>query len=231
MTAAFFITGTDTGVGKTLAAVALLEKARAAGLTTAAVKPVAAGCERLQAGLRNGDALDLQRAISLALPYEQVNPVALAPPVAPHIAAREEGVPVTAAGLADHCRRIQGLGADLMLVEGAGGWRVPLNDGETLADLARLLGLPVILVVGIRLGCINHALLTAEAIRADGLPLAGWIANAVDPAMSRYPDNVAALEQRLQCPLLGEIPFMDAPSGARAAAALALPLLSPGQVR
>lgn len=231
MTSAFFITGTDTGVGKTLAAVALLEKARASGLTTAAVKPVAAGCERQQAGLRNGDALDLQRAISLALSYEQVNPVALAPPVAPHIAAREAGVSVTAAGLADHCRHIQGLGVDLMLVEGAGGWRVPLNDDETLADLARLLGLPVILVVGVRLGCINHALLTAEAIRADGLALAGWIANAVDPAMSRYPDNVATLAQRLPCPLLGEIPFMDTPSGARAADALALPLLSPGQVR
>lgn len=231
MTSTFFIAGTDTGVGKTLAAVALLEKARAAGLTTAAVKPVAAGCERHREGLRNSDALDLQRAMTLALSYDQVNPVALAPPVAPHIAAREAEVPVTAAGLAEHCRRVQGLGADLLLVEGAGGWRVPLNDDETLADLVRLLGLPVILVVGIRLGCINHALLTAEAIRADGIPLAGWIANTVDPAISRYRDNVEALAQRLQGPLLGEIPFMDAPSGARGADALTLPLLSPGQVR
>jgi dethiobiotin synthetase len=223
MTRRYFVTGTDTGVGKTLVAAGLLAKAARQGLTTAAVKPVAAGCEESPGGLRNDDALMLREAMTLDLPYETVNPVALAPAIAPHIAAREAGRHMGVAALAGHCRNVFERHADLTLVEGAGGWRVPLNDRETLADLARELALPVILVVGMRLGCINHALLTAEAIRNDGLPLAGWVANRVDASMSRYRDNLATLARHLPAPLLGEVPYLSDSDPRRVAEYLRLP--------
>ena len=178
MTRTYFVTGTDTEVGKTAVSCALLEAARRAGRSTAAVKPVAAGCDSEG---RNEDALALQQSISMSLPYAQINPVALQPAIAPHIAAEQAGRRLQADRLAGLCRGVMGLGADLVLIEGAGGWRVPLGPRETFADIAINLQVDVILVVAMRLGCINHALLTAEAISRDGLRLAGWVANQPGP--------------------------------------------------
>ncbi len=222
---AFFVTGTDTGVGKTLVSAGLLLAARARGLETAALKPVAAGCEATAAGLRNEDALLLQSVISRPLAYEQINPVALEPAIAPHIAALQARRSLSVDRLAGFCRGVLGE-ADFTLVEGAGGWRVPLNAAETLADLARVLRLPVILVVGIRLGCINHALLTAEAVLRDGLTLAGWVANRIDPDMPCQDENIASLVQRLPAPLLGELPWLSQADPALAAQALGADALS-----
>lgn len=204
----FFVTGTNTGVGKTLVTSALLCAARQQGLRTIGLKPVAAGCELTEEGLCNEDALALQAQSSLPLSYAQINPVALAPAIAPHIAAARENRRLSADRLAGFCRGSMMLPSDLLLVEGAGGWRVPLNERETFADLVKILQLPVILVVGMELGCINHALLTAEAIRRDGLELAGWVANSVTPEMDCYEGNLASLQQRLDCPLIAELPFL-----------------------
>lgn len=204
---AFFITGTDTDVGKTVIGAGLLFAAKQRGLTTAALKPVAAGCAQTAAGLRNDDALMLQSVITQNLSYEQINPIAFAPAIAPHIAAQQSNRRLAVDRLAGFCRGVLGT-ADVTIVEGAGGWRVPLNNVETLADLARVLQLPVIMVVGIRLGCINHALLTAEAIARDGLPLAGWVANCVDVNMPYIDENISTLQQRLPTPFLGKVPWM-----------------------
>ena len=224
----FFIAGTDTDVGKTLVACALLEKARQEGLVTAAIKPVAAGCEQTPNGLRNDDALQLQQAMTLDLLYEQVNPVALEPAIAPHIAAEQVQKRLRVAQLSGFCRGVMMQRSDLLLVEGAGGWRVPLNSVETLADLAKDLQLPVILVVGMKLGCINHALLTAEAIARDGLPLAGWVANGVSE-MSAYQENLNTLKHLLPAPCLGIVPALDKVSALAAAVYLDLTPLSLGQ--
>lgn len=204
----FFVAGTDTGVGKTYVATLLLRAFAAQGKTTLGLKPVAAGCMPTAEGLRNDDALALMAAATVKLSYAQVNPVALVAPVAPHIAAAQENRRLRVAQLAGLVRgaTMQGR-ADITLVEGAGGWRVPLNEGETLADLARELQLPVILVVGLRLGCINHALLTAEAIRRDGLVLAGWVANGIDPAMAARQENIATLRALLPAPCIGALSF------------------------
>lgn len=204
----FFVTGTDTGVGKTLVAAALLYAGNRQGLKTAAIKPVAAGCELGGDGLFNEDALILQAAASIKMPYQQINPVALAPAIAPHIAAQEVGQRLSASRLAGFCRGVLMQGADLTVIEGAGGWRVPLNERETFADIARELQTPVILVVGMKLGCINHALLSVEAICRDGLPLAGWVANSVAGEMDRYQENLVTLKQRIPAPLLAEVPHL-----------------------
>lgn len=208
---AFFVTGTDTGVGKTLISAGLLLTAKEHGLSTAALKPVAAGCEQTAAGLRNEDALLLQSVITQQLAYEQINPIALEPAIAPHIAAQQTRRILSVDRLAGFCRGVLH-SADVTVVEGAGGWRVPLNPSETMADLARVLQLPVIMVVGIRLGCINHALLTAEAIIRDGLPLVGWVANTLDAQMPCQQENILALTQRLPAPCLGVIPFLGQPA-------------------
>ena len=205
---AFFITGTDTNVGKTLIASGLLVAANNMGLTTAALKPVAAGCEKNDAGLRNSDALLLQSVITEPMAYEQINPIALAAAIAPHIAAQQEKRLLSADRLAGFCRGSLNQ-ANVTLIEGAGGWRVPLNPSETLADLARILRLPVILVVGVRLGCINHALLTVEAIRNDGLTLAGWVANCVDADMPALQENIQSLAARIPAPCLGVVPWLE----------------------
>ncbi len=209
MAATYFITGTDTGVGKTLIAAGLLHAANGRGLRTVAAKPVAAGCAEGEAGLRNDDALLLQRTASIRLPYATINPVALREAVAPHIAAAATGIELRAEALAAAGRRIMDCGADLTVIEGAGGWRVPLNATQTFADIPRLLAIPVIVVVAMRLGCINHALLTVEAIRHDGLTIAGWVANSVQPDMARQRENLATLSARLPYPLLGVVPFID----------------------
>jgi len=219
---AFFIAGTDTDAGKTTVACGLLHAARRAGLSTAAAKPVASGCAVTPAGLRNGDALALLGECSLALDYAEVNPFAFAPAIAPHLAAREVGVELNVAALLAPVRKVLARGADFTLVEGAGGWRVPLAGRENLSDLAVALGLPVILVVGVRLGCINHAVLTAEAIARDGLELAGWVANVVDPHTARLDENLATLAERLPAPCLGRVPRLPEASPAAVAAHLQL---------
>lgn len=222
-----FITGTDTGVGKTLFSAALLLRLGESGVRAAACKPVAAGCRREAGRLVNADAELLAAVAPLGAPLQTVNPVALEPAIAPHIAAADDRTPLDAATLAAACRAA-GSGGDYLVVEGAGGWLVPLNDTETLADVAVALRLPVILVVGMRLGCLNHALLSAAAIRADGLALAGWVANPMASPMPRLEENIATLSQRLQAPLLARLPACNADSEAgrarQAAAALAADL-------
>jgi len=208
---AFFITGTDTNVGKTLIAAGLLIAAKDNGLNTAALKPVAAGCEKTDAGLRNADALLLQSVITAPLDYDQINPYALEAAIAPHIAAQQEKRSLSVDRLSGFCRGVLA-SADFTLLEGAGGWRVPLNARETLADLAKNLQLPVIMVVCIRLGCINHALLTFEAIVRDGLAIAGWVANCVDADMPALQANIDSLRARLPVPCLGVVPFLADPS-------------------
>lgn len=206
MSQAFFVTGTDTEVGKTAVSCALLQAAAAAGLSTAAVKPVAAGCDEQG---HNEDALQLMEAMTASMDYEQVNPVALGAAIAPHIAAQQEGRRVQASRLAGMCRGVMMSGADLVLIEGAGGWRVPVSPRETLADLARELQVGVILVVGMRLGCLNHALLTAEAVRRDGLELAGWVANQPGERMNCHQQNLDTLRAMLPAPFLGELPHFS----------------------
>jgi dethiobiotin synthetase len=205
MSKTWFVTGTDTEVGKTVVSCALLAAAAQAGLRTAAVKPVAAGCN--ESG-HNDDALLLQAAMTETLDYDQVNPVPLQAAIAPHIAAELEGKRMQANRLAGLCRGVMLGSADFVLVEGAGGWRVPINSRETLADVAIELRIGVILVVAMRLGCINHALLTAEAIRSDGLPLVAWVANQPGPRMACHEENLDTLQRLLPAPLLGDIPFI-----------------------
>lgn len=226
MTHAYFVTGTDTEIGKTTIAASLLHAARLRGLSTAAAKPVASGCQRTPHGLRNDDALALLAQCSLPLRYEEVNPLAFEPAIAPHLAAREVGVELTVASLASPVRAILARNADFSLVEGAGGWRVPLAGRESLSDLAQALAIPLILVVGVRLGCINHAVLTAEAIERDGLKLAGWVANIVDPQTSRLEENLATLGERLPAPCLGRVPYLEDASAASVAQHLALERLA-----
>ena len=228
MSAAFFVTGTDTDVGKTTIAAGLLRAARLAGLSTAAVKPVASGCEAGADGLRNSDALALLAECSLPLSYAAVNPFAFAPAIAPHLAAREAGVELKVEALAVAVQAVLAQQADFTLVEGAGGWRVPLGEQATLADLPVALDLPVILVVGVRLGCINHALLTAEAIARDGLRLAGWVANVLDPQTSRLDDNLRTLSERLAVPCLGRVPRLEQAGAAAVVRHLDISLLGLG---
>ncbi|MDF1694123.1 MAG: dethiobiotin synthase [Zhongshania sp.] len=204
----YFIAGTDTDVGKTLIACGILRAAANLGLKTLAIKPVAAGAEQTSEGLRNSDAVMLIKAMTESLPYAQVNPVLLAPPIAPHIAADQAGRRLSVSQLAGFCRGVMMRKADLVLIEGAGGWRVPLNQREMLSGLAIELQIPVILVVGMKLGCISHALLTAEAIKADGLTLAGWVANQIDPEMACFDENFASLTSLLPAPCLGLVPYM-----------------------
>lgn len=213
----FFVTGTDTDVGKTLVSVALLRGLKHKGLSTAALKPVAAGCEYSidESGnniLLNEDALALQKAMTANLPYTSVNPLALAPAIAPHIAAAQIKKTITVEGLVKECKQALNSDCDALLIEGAGGWRVPLNESETLADFAQILGAPVILVVGVRLGCISHAILTAEAIIRDGLNVVAWVANQVDADMPVAKENIATLKERFDFPFLGHIPFLSNPS-------------------
>lgn len=225
MSAGFFVTGTDTDVGKTTIAAGLLRAARLAGLSTAAVKPLASGCEAGADGLRNSDALALLAECSLPLSYAEVNPFAFAPAIAPHLAAREAGVPLKVEALAAAVQAVLAQQADFTLVEGAGGWRVPLDGQATLAELPVALDLPVILVVGVRLGCINHALLTAEAIARDGLRLVGWVANVLDPQTSRLDDNLRTLTERLVAPCLGRVPRLQQADAAAVARHLNIGLL------
>ena len=221
----FFVTGTDTDAGKTVVTPGLLQAANQRGLRTIGLKPLAAGCEPHEQGLCNADALLLQRTASVELSYAQVNPIALAEPMAPHIAALRENRRLDAERLVAFCRGSLMQPADLVLIEGAGGWRVPLSPRESLARVPQLLETPVILVVGMKLGCISHALLTAEAIARDGLRLAGWVANVIDPEMAVLDENIDTIRGLLRAPLLGVVPRLDQPSPEAVAGHLELDLL------
>lgn len=220
----YFIAGTDTDAGKTLIAAGLLNKAKSAVLSTVGLKPIAAGCQETPEGLRNDDALMLMAQSTEELPYEQVNPIAFAPPIAPHIAGQQLRRPLSAGRIVGLLRGVLMINrAQFTLVEGAGGYRVPLNPKETLADVTKELNLPVILVVGMKLGCLNHALLTVEAIHRDGLKLAGWIANRVDEDMAVYKENIETLHAMIQAPCLGEVPFLSEPTPETVASHIKLP--------
>ena len=220
-----YITGTDTGIGKTLASCALLHALRSHGLRAVGMKPVASGCEQVDGQWRNGDALALIEASAPACAYADHNPYALPLPLAPELAARDAGVEVELrALLAAHARLAQQ--ADALVVEGVGGWDAPLSATLMQADLVRALRTPVVLVVGLRLGCLNHALLSARAIAADGAHLAGWIASHVDPQMERVDDNLVMLRQRLPAPCWGVLPHVADADPAQLAPLLRIPTLT-----
>ena len=209
MTRGVFITGTDTGVGKTVAACALIHALKAKGVAAHPFKPVAAGAVERRGRWINEDTLALLDAAGLDESVaERVTPVLLREPMAPHIAACREGRAISLDAIRSALDRIA---PSFVVAEGVGGFMVPLGDGVDSVDPCRVLGLPVVLVVGIRLGCLNHALLTARAINAARLPFAGWIANAIDPAMAAADENVAALQSRLEAPLLGRLPHGPCP--------------------
>jgi len=209
----FFVTGTDTDCGKTRVACALIEKLRGQGLKVAPFKPVAAGARWVNGQLRNDDALRLIEAAGGGWDYDLVNPYCFEPPVSPHLAAAEAQRPIELPLILDAARRLAAA-ADLLIVEGAGGWLVPLGDRLDIADLASALGLPVLLVVGLRLGCLNHARLSAAQIAASGLPLVGWIGSQLDPAMLYAEANLETLKQCLLMPCCGVLPHLE--SGADA---------------
>jgi len=212
-----FVTGTDTNVGKTEVSCALLSLARARGLSTAAMKPVAAGCEIVTDGhgnsaWKNLDAMRLHQLCSIELSYMEVNPVALKAEISPNLAAHFENLTITVERLLGLTQNIFNKKAGFTLIEGAGGWRVPISHRELLSQYVKELKLPVVMVVGMRLGCLNHALLTAEAIMNDGLQLAGWVANQIDPNMLVLNENFQTLKNLLPAPCIGAIPYLNNPS-------------------
>lgn len=203
----YYVTGTDTEVGKTVASTALLQAAGLLGRRTAGYKPVASGSEMTAEGVRNSDALALQRNSVVSLDYDAVNPYTFAEPTSPHIVSADEQRPIEASVLSAGLRGLEAQ-ADWVLVEGAGGWFTPLSPTLTLADWVKMEQLPVILVVGVKLGCINHAVLTAQAVQQAGLRLAGWIANDVTPPGRRHAEYLSTLQRMLPAPMLGEIPWL-----------------------
>ena len=206
----WLITGTDTDSGKTVLATALLKACSDAGFSTAALKPVAAGGVHMEDGFFNEDALMLQAAACQKNSYEDVNPYLFKEAIAPHIAAANEGREICFSECTERCRSVIDSPADIVVVEGAGGWLVPLNDQKTVADLAEPLGCEIILVVGLKLGCLNHALLTVAAIQASGLKLVGWVANHLSSGMPYSHENIATLKKKIAAPLVAEIPFLAA---------------------
>ncbi len=216
-----FLTGTDTGCGKTEIACGLMAYLRRQGVAVAGMKPVASGADRVEGRLRNADALAIQAGHARPPAYDLVNPFLFEPPVAPHLAAEAGGVRIDFERI-HRCGQSLQAGGELLVVEGVGGWRVPLGDDRTVADLARLFGFPVVLVVGLKLGCINHAALTAEAIRRDGAVLAGWVGNLVEPAMLNEAGNLATLKKVLKAPFLGRVPRLEPPRAEAVAAHLDL---------
>ncbi|MGX5729089.1 dethiobiotin synthase [Pseudoxanthomonas beigongshangi] len=218
----FFVTGTDTGAGKTFASTTLLHALRGRGHRAIGMKPVASGCERTADGWRNDDALALQAASDPRPAYADLNPYALPEPLAPEIAAREAGVTLALPPIVAAYERLR-VQADVVVVEGVGGWAAPLSASLDQLDLVRALELPVVLVVGMRLGCLNHARLTARAIRADGAELIGWIANEVDPEMARRDENFELLKARIDAPCWGRLTHRATADPAAAAGQVVLP--------
>lgn len=208
-----YVTGTDTGIGKTHASCALLRSFALAGKRAIGMKPVASGCEMTAHGLRNDDALQLIAAGNVTAAYADINPYAFADPIAPHLAAADDGVAIDLQTIFEAYRRLR-QASDVVVVEGVGGWCAPLGAQGMQADLVRALELPVVLVVGLRLGCLNHALLSVRAIEADGCTLAGWIGNRIDADMLRAEDNIDTLKSRIDAPLLGILEHGTAPSPA-----------------
>ncbi len=206
MTAGVFVAGTDTGVGKTHTAVSLVVALRSAGYRVGVMKPVAAGVVQTNHGPRNDDAVALAAASAQPVEYDFLNPYLFDEPIAPHLAAADADVEIDIGVIERACTQLAER-SDGMVVEGAGGWLVPIGPERTMADIACALDLPVLLVVGMRLGCLNHALLTARAISDAGLALAGWVANCIDPEMRRLDQNIAALADRLPAPLVATLPW------------------------
>jgi dethiobiotin synthetase len=222
MKTAYFIAGTDTGVGKTLVSSALVHGYAQQGLKSVGMKPIAAGCESIDGRWLSEDVAQLQAASNIDADLSLVNPYAFAPAIAPHIAAEQAGVRIELTNIQSAYETLR-QSADVVIVEGVGGFRVPLGSDWDTADLAQALALPVVLVVGMRLGCLSHALLTVEAIEKRGLSLAGWVANRIDPDMTAYAENLDALRQRIDAPLLGEIPALSQADFRLAAQYLTLP--------
>ena len=219
MSTQLFITGTDTDAGKTLVCKLLLEAAAVNGLRCLALKPIAAGGEHgVVDALENADAVILRRAAAAGQSYDEVNPFCFPEALSPHIAAQRTGVRIGVEEVYRECKKTLARKHDFAIIEGAGGWIVPINERETMADLAKAMALPVVLVVGMRLGCLNHALLTARAIEADGLHLVGWVANEVAPGMAALNANIDTLKSRLPCPMLAHIPYLNEPYGKQALA-------------
>ena len=210
MSQGLFVTGTDTGVGKTVVACALVRGLARRGLAVAVMKPVASGAQATPEGPRNEDALALMAAASVPASYDTVNPYCFLPPIAPHLAAAEAGVTLELAPIRERFARLAAR-ADCVVVEGAGGWRVPLGADFGMDGLALALQLPVLMVVGLKLGCISHARLTLESILARGAAFAGWVANGIDPAFERAEENLATLTQTLGEPPLARVPLLRAP--------------------
>ncbi len=204
MKKAYFITGTDTGIGKTWATVALMRYFKQQGHAVIGMKPVAAGCERVQGQLKNEDALLLQQNASVQLEYDEINPYAFEMPVSPHLASQGEQVEFDC--ILQSFTKLKDK-ADVLLVEGAGGWFAPLNNDSDIADLAKALKIPVIMVVGIRLGCINHARLSFVAMQASGVSCAGWIAMCLDQNMAMRDENIETIKKQTSAPLLGVLPY------------------------
>jgi dethiobiotin synthetase len=202
----YFITGTDTNAGKTWATIALMRYFKQQGKTVVGMKPVAAGCSNQNGKLKNEDALLIQENASFKIDYDLINPYAYELPVSPHIAGTTNPVKLT--NIAEHFTVLKEL-AEIVVVEGAGGWYAPLNDHEDISDLAKALALPIILVVAIKLGCINHAKLTYLAIQHSGVPCAGWIAVCVDPDMLKLDENIDTITTALDVPLLGMLPWLE----------------------
>ena len=211
MTQAFFVTGTDTEVGKTYVSAMFLKAAVLAGKRAIGYKPVAAGCEWQTGQWQNEDALALQQASNVELTLKEVNPVALEPAIAPHIAAELAGESISEGVIKGGFDNLLSRQADVLLMEGAGGWRLPIGNQRFLSDVVKALQLDVIIVVGMRLGCLNHALLTAEAVKADGLNIKGWVANTLTPDMPYFNENLATLEQLMPAPRLATIPYKSVP--------------------
>ena len=207
-TRGFFITGTDTDVGKTWVALGLITALKKNHLKVMAMKPIACGCQVTSEGLRNDDAQLLSQHASTTQPYELVNPYAFAEAIAPHLAARHEGVDIHVANIVRAYAEIAHH-ADCVVVEGVGGWQVPISDTQTTVAIAQALALPVILVVGIKLGCLNHALLTSESIERSGVSFAGWVATAIDRSCVGIEENIRALRERISAPLLGVVPYLE----------------------
>lgn len=202
-----FIAGTDTNIGKTYISVGILNAFKNQKYSTLGIKPVATGCIKTHSQLQNEDALALQQSSSILLHYHQINPIAFEPPISPNIAARETNRLITVQELRQKTQYALQFSADICLVEGVGGWYVPLNHQETMADYVKAIGIKTVLVVGIRLGCLNHALLTYQAMKQDNVPIAGWIANCIDPNMLRVEENLNTLREYLPIPCLGVIGF------------------------
>lgn len=225
MSKTFFVTGTDTHVGKTVIGAGLLQALNEQGMSTVGLKPVSAGAESIEGKLFNEDALLLQKSASIHLPYDVVNPYVFAEPIAPHIAAEKNARHIDLQGCLSSYETALASNADIVVIEGAGGWLVPVSRDKSLADLAVAVNASVILVVGVKLGCISHALLTATAIRVSGLELAGWVANKMYCDVEQIEANIQSLKDRLGAPLLGEIPYMQSPEVQKVAPCLDASLL------